>query len=280
MQKGYTVDEEQKKQFASAYLLEKMINTPMSIPVFLEGNDQDLEPVLEYLMAKESVKIEDSQKYIATDKGREVVLRFMRRYHDFLRHYDMYSAVDLGEGEFAFEQYFEYDHEDPDDEGAWRKYLSEERWEDLRVTVAEFKKLNPVEIVFMSFLNEGRFGQTPEGWQFDLLLGSVWDEILEVCNTALSVEDLSYEDDDGSEISGEAVIKDVIGQGAKLNMELKKKEVDLYGDRDEAVGADGEDQEDSQAAQKVRVEDDGYEVYEHYYDPYYISPCWGTVIFY
>ena len=39
MPKGYTVDEEQKKQFASAYLLEKMINTPMSIPVFLEGND-------------------------------------------------------------------------------------------------------------------------------------------------------------------------------------------------------------------------------------------------
>jgi len=278
MPKGYTVVDDQKKQFASAYLLEKMINTPMSIPIFLQGNDQDLELILEYLMAKESVAIEDNQKYVPTDKGREVLLRFMRRYHDFLRHYDIYSAVDLGSGEFAFERYFEYDHEDADEEGKWRRYISGERWEDLRVTVAEFKKLNPVEIVFMSFLNEGRFGQTSEGWQFDLLLGSVWDEMLEVCNTALSVDDLSYEDDDGSVISGEAVIKDVISQGARLNMELKKKETELYVDRDEAAGEEGEDQDESKA--KVRVEDDGYEVYEYYYDPYYISPCWGTVIFF
>ncbi|MBW2647825.1 MAG: hypothetical protein JRE23_16975 [Deltaproteobacteria bacterium] len=278
MPKGYTVVDDQKKQFASAYLLEKMINTPMSIPIFLEDNDQDLELILEYLMAKESIEIEENQKYVPTDKGREVLLRFMRRYHDFLRHYDIYSVVDLGSGEFAFERYFEYDHEDVDEEGKWRSYISEERLEDLRVTVAEFKKLNPVEIVFMSFLNEGRFGQTSEGWQFDLLLGSVWDEILEVCNTALSVDDLGYADDDGSEISGEAVMKDVISQGARLSMELKKKETELYGDRDEAAGEEGQDHEESKA--KVRVEDDGYEVYEYYYDPYYFSPCWGTVIFF
>jgi hypothetical protein len=278
MPEVYKVDEEQKKQFASAYLLEKMVNTPMSVPLYLEGNDQDLEPILEYLMAKESIEIEDNQRYVPTEKGREVLLRFMRRYHDFLRHYDIYSAVDLGEGEFAFEKYFEFDHEDPGDEGAWRRYLSEERWEDLRVAVAAFKKLNPVEIVFMSFLNEGRFGLTSEGWQFDLLLGSVWDEILEVCSTALSVDDLGYKDDDGSEITGQAVIEDVISQGARLNMKLKKREEERYGDRDEtAASAAPNDEEESK---KVRVEDDGYEVYEHYYDPYYISPCWGTVIFF
>jgi DNA-binding PadR family transcriptional regulator len=271
----YTVDEEQKKQFASAYLLEKMVNTPMSIPLFLEENDQDLEPILEYLMARESIEIEDNKRYAPTEKGREVLLRFMRRYHDFLRHYDVYSAVDMGEGEFAFKSYFDYDHENSGDEAAWRSYLSEERWEDLRVAVAAFKKLNPVEIVFMSFLNEGRFGLTSEGWQFDLLLGTVWDEILEVCNTALSIDDLGYEDDDGAEITGEAVIKDVISQGARLNMKLKKKEAELYGDRDESAAADDEEE-----SQKVRVEDDGYEAYEHYYDPYYISPCWGTVIFF
>ncbi len=277
MPEVYTVDEEQKKQFASAYLLEKMVNTPMSIPLFLEGNDQDLEPILEYLMARESIEIEDNQRYVPTEKGREVLLRFMRRYHDFLRHYDIYCAVDLGEGEFAFEKYFEFDHEDPGDQGAWRRYLSEERWEDLRVAVAAFKKLNPVETVFMSFLNEQRFGQTSEGWQFDLLLGSVWDEILEICNTALNVDDLGYEDDDGSEITGEAVIKDVMSQGARLNMKLKKREAELHGDRDESsADASGELEE----SQKVRVEDNGYEVYEYYYDPYYISPCWGTVIFF
>jgi hypothetical protein len=281
----HTVDEEQKKQFASAYLLERMVNTPMSIPLFLEGNDQDLEPILEYLMAKESIEIEDNQRYAPTEKGREVLLRFMRRYHDFLRHYDIYSAVDLGEGTFALERYFDFDHEDPGDEGAWRRFLSEERWEDLRVCVAAFKTLNPVEIVFMSFLNEGRFGLSSEGWQFDLLLGSVWDEILAVCNSALSIEDLAYEDEDGSHISGEAVIKDVISQGAKLNMKLKKREEELYGNPDYGTETDQDEGDDSSgqtsaSQNKVRVEDDGYEVYEYYYDPYYISPCWGTVIFF
>ncbi|MCP4579785.1 MAG: response regulator [Deltaproteobacteria bacterium] len=59
--------------------------------------------------------------------------------------------------------------------------------------MAEFKKLDPVEIVFMSFLNEDRFGRDETGWQFDLLLGNIWDEILHICNTAIRLEDLGYE---------------------------------------------------------------------------------------
>ncbi len=75
----------------------------------------------------------------------------------------------------------------------------------------------------MSFLNEGRFGKDDNGWQFDLLLGSVWDEILEICNTTLSVEDLGWSDDQGS-VSGEDVIKDIVAQGSVLVEELHLKE--------------------------------------------------------
>jgi len=250
----------------------------MSIPVFLDGNNQDLEPVLEYLMSKEYAEIENNEKYIPTGKGREVLVRFMRRYQDYLKHYDIYCAVDLGEGEFAFEDYFEYDFTDDEDVEEWQSYLNEERWEDLRVAVSAFKKLNPVEIVFMSFLNEGRFGETDEGWQFDLLLGSVWDEILEICNSAVTVDELGYVAEDDRRIGGEDVIKDVITQGAELNMDLKKKEEELYGDGEED-GAEPGENGGGRVVEEVIIEEESYDVYESYYDPFYVSPCWGYLIF-
>jgi hypothetical protein len=89
--------------------------------------------------------------------------------------------------------------------------------------VAELKKINPVEIVFMSFLKEDRFGRDETGWQFDLLLGSIWDEILHICNTAIPLEALGYEDDQGR-VSAEDVIKDIIRQGAEIMIKLLEKE--------------------------------------------------------
>ena len=70
------------------------------------------------------------------DLARQQVVRFKDRYQDFLKNFDCYCAVDLGEGEFAFEEFWEYEDEDE-----WCSYLDQERWEDLRVAVAEFKKL-------------------------------------------------------------------------------------------------------------------------------------------
>ena len=273
MPNTYSVGEEQRKQFAGAYVLEKMINKGLAISIFLEENDQDLEPVMEFAMAKGYIEIENNEKYIATEKGREVLTRFMRRYHDYLRHYDIYCAIDLSEGTFAFADYFNFDHLESSGEGGWRKHLSLDRWEDLRVAVAEFKKLDPIEIVFMSFLNEGRFGETGEGWQFDLLLGSVWDEIVKICNSALGVSDLGYEDDEGV-VAGEAVLQDVITQGAELQLELRKKEEELYD------SGDDEEEDEEEFETVIIEEEETYEVYESYYDPYYVSPWWGVPVFY
>jgi hypothetical protein len=264
--KKYLVSEEQKKQFASLYLLNAIINDEVSIPVYLEGNDADLEPVLEYLMAQKYCEIENGEYYVATGKGCELLEKFMARYSEFLKIFDIYCAVDLEEGSFAFEHYFEMnDHE-------WNKYINEERWEDLRVAVAEFKQLNPVEIVFMSFLKEGEFGDRGNGWQFDLLLGTVWDEILEVCNTALTKDDLAYTDEDGELIDGDNVLRDVIAQGAELNLELHKISLE----NEEAFDEEDEEEEDEYITEVTEVE---YVTYESYYDPFYISPLWAVVLF-
>ncbi len=266
MPKTYAITEQDRKKFAGAYLAERMINMPVTFPVWLEKNDKDLEPVLEDALTKGVVEIRDN-RYAPTAKGRELVVNFKRRYRDFLKNFDVYSAVDLESGEFAFQKWFDYEDDDE-----WHAYLDQERWEDLRVAVAEFKELDPVEIVFMSFLNEDRFGRDEEGWQFDLLLGSIWDEILKICSTALQAEDLGYEDG-GETVSGEAVIKDVIQQGAELNMEIWREESEMADDEDEGGGPQGRPED--RVVPPVEDEDIGYDVYRGYCDdPYYVNPEW------
>ncbi len=260
---------DQKMQFAAIYVLEYMINKPHEFPLFLDRNDQDLESILEWLLIKEMVQIKKNESYSPTDKGRESLTKFMNRYTEFLNVFDIYCAVDLSTGEFAFESYFDFE-----DKASWGKYLHEDRWEDLRVAVADYKKLNPVEIVFMSFISENRFGRDKTGWQFDLLLGSVWDEILEICNTAVQWDELGFEDEEG-DVPAEAVIEDVIVQGAEHILALQKEELNCnpkyFSDYDEnfTTSSNGE-------LNKGRVVINEYSVdyYDPYLDPGYVSPIW------
>lgn len=214
MEKKYTISEDQKKEFAGLYLLEYMINTPYSPPIFLQGNDQDLESVLEWLMAREFISIKQDANYIPTEKGREELKSFMARYSEYLTMFDIFCAVDLESGEFAFEKWDQFDEDEQ-----FQKYCHEERWDDLRVAVANYKGMNAVEIVFMNFINEHRFGRNESGWQFDLLLGSVWDEILDLCENAIQWRELGYEDEQGA-VPAESVIEDIITQGTEIMLDL------------------------------------------------------------
>lgn len=269
----YSVTEEQKKQFASIYVLNYMINTPKSFPVFLEGRNEDLEPVLEFMMMHDYIEIKDEKSYIPSQKGRTVLEKFAKRYSDFLANFDIYCAVDLEKGEFAFERYLDF----IDDGDAWNEYLSDERWEDLRIAVAIYKKIDPVEVVFMSFINEGRFGKQPEGWQFDLLLGSVWEEIVDICNAALKVEDLGYEDDEGK-VTGEEVIMDIIETAADINIQLleEAKKMDLEMAAQIETDDDGDD---DYYVDRVEYEIIEPRIYERYRDPYYVNPVWLVPLF-
>ena len=121
--------------------------------------------------------------------------------------YDVYCAVDLEKGIFAFSEILTMSTD------AFRMYLQHSAWEDLRVAVASYKGLDPLEIVFMSFLNEGRFSQGGTGWAFELLGGMLWDELLKICNTALHAEDLGTNN----------VIEDIITQGSQLMSDILRK---------------------------------------------------------
>jgi hypothetical protein len=206
----WTVSDEQKLRFAGIFLLEYMINHPRIFQLWLEDQDSDLEPILEWLLTKEWIQIREAKDYIPTEEGRDVIKRFMERYARFVYFFDVFSGVDLGAGEFAFERYFEI--LEPDE---WQAYLHDERFEDVRIAIAEHLGIDAVEIVFMSFIREDRFGRDATGWQFDLLLGSVWDEILDVCNSATDVSELGYPDGDRW-IDGSIVAEDILQQGGKL----------------------------------------------------------------
>ncbi|MFT4640248.1 MAG: hypothetical protein ACI8T1_003575 [Verrucomicrobiales bacterium] len=215
---AYTIDDTRKKQFAGVYLLEYMATQKKTFSLLLPRDEEPLEEILEWLLIRDYVNIIDESHYAVATAGLNELKEFASRYVNYLTHFDIYSAVDLEAGEFAFSSYFSFETED-----AWKIFLEDERWEDLRIAVAEHRGMDPVAIVFMNFLQEKRFGRDQSGWQFDLLLGSVWDEILDISTSALHASELGFDSDEGP-VSGETVIEDIIDQAeAELERLLEEE---------------------------------------------------------
>lgn len=254
-QMEYRIKEDQKKEYVSGVLLDMIITQDKKYSVLLEGDDKDLEPLFSYMMSKDYLELDSSNCYAPSEKGREKLDNLQKRYKEYLAHFDIYCAVDLEEGCFAFERFFEMDDSD------WGNYIAQDRWADVRIAVAEFKKMNPADIVFLTFLNEGIFSSEKKGWQFDLLSGLIWDQIEEIIENSICIEELAYQLEDGTQFSGENVIIDIIAQGSELNAKLHQQETEL---RREEQG----DDEDGDEEEYVTT------TYESYYDPFYVSPIW------
>ena len=262
---------EKKNLFSSLYLLSKMAsaNNKQTFSVDLQKEDKDLEVVFEWMMARECVLIDEKQRYAISEKGWRIYDFFAERYQDFLRHFDVFSAVDLQEGSFAFERFFDLSEED------FKKHISEKRFDDLRSAVCSFKKIDPFEIVFMHFLKENRFGaDCKEGWQFDLVLGSKWDEIIEIVKHSIFFEDLGYVDEEtGEKISGESVIEDVMIQGAMLNKNLyerSKNEEGIFFGRENRTGLFFGKRKNQKIQSRQSIE----QAFENYLDPHYVGAHW------
>src|SRR5690606_34216454 len=88
---------------------------------------------------------------VTTSRGRKYFRTFQQRYIEYLNVFEIYGAVDLDSGDFALSQYYKMD----DDE--WEEFIEDDRWDDLRVAVAEHKGICPFELVFFEFFHEGSF---------------------------------------------------------------------------------------------------------------------------
>ncbi len=244
-----------KKTFASIILLDEIINKDRVFTTILQSDDKVLEPLLVALLAKGYLSV-DGNKYQVTKLGNETFDNFMKRYNEFLKMYDIYSFVDLEKGEFAFSKYFDVDTDDE-----WDKYKNNERFEDLRIAVALFKKINPAEIVFMSFLDENAFDTQATGWQIDLVDDEIWKEIEHICETAIKPEDL-----------GDDAIEDMVKQGAALLIEILKEE-----EKRQQEDQQNNNYNNTGVVEETVVEESSY--YEPYYDPFYVSPFWLVPLF-
>ena len=215
MKKRITVDAEARRQYAGLYLMRLLRQSSRDAEAMFSEDEELLQPLLTWLVERDYVAITDDDHLQLTPKGADAARQFEQRFERFLNEDDVFCAVDLEAGEFAFARYDEF----PDAE-AWQRFLSQDRFEDLRVAVAMYEGRDPVEVVFMSLVNEDQFGRDGHGWSHDLLLGRIWDDIADVCNTALKVEDLGY-DAEGEHISAEVVIRDIIAQGRALMREMR-----------------------------------------------------------
>lgn len=230
-----------------------MINGTHKFQTVANGDDSVLEPLFIELMAKGYVTTA-GMNYQPTAKGHEVFDTFMKRYTEYLKVYDIFSYVDLEKGEFAFERYYDFETDD-----AWFSYTDNERFDDLRIAVAIFKKVDPAEIVFMSFINENRFDTTSAGWQMDLISDNNWNEIEEICNTAIKPEEV-----------GEDAMVDMINQGSELMIKLMQQEQEQNQNQGGNNGG---------GYSNDYIEQETVTYYEPYYDPYYISPIWLVPLF-
>lgn len=206
------ISEDIKKQYAGLYLLRSALDEGSEFSLALAKDEKVLEPVFTWLYQQGYVEISADNTYAVTSKGRDVLNKFVERYREFVETYDVFCAVDLEAAEFAFSYYHDFDEAD---EVEWAEFLDQERWDDLRIAVASHKGFDPIEMVVVSFMNEGKFGETDEGWDYERLLGKVWEEVEEIVSTAIKVADLAYTD--GNEIvKGEDVIEDIIQQGLEV----------------------------------------------------------------
>jgi hypothetical protein len=249
----YTLLEKDRVKFISLVLLNEIIQFQHYFQVHLTGDDIYLDSFLKGLVEKGALKI-DKGMYVPTDKGREELVMLYDKYYEFVKFFDIFCAVDLEHGEFAFQSI----NSNMSDE-EWVEFLHNERFSDVRVAVAEFKGINPFEIVFMSFLNENRFDCTQSRWQYYLTGNDIWNEIVEICNTAVSLEYLKEE----------GVIENVVSTGSELALAFIKQAEATPEPTEEVTETVVEEY-----VETVSVPVYGYDYWDPYYDPFYVSPIW------
>jgi hypothetical protein len=284
------MDINQLKSYKAIILLNEILENGRVFKTVLEGNDYMLQPVITDMLNKGYLAI-DNGIYVATDAGATSFDNFMKRYYEYLKVYDIYCAVDTKTGDFAFEKFFDFIAENPDEEEKkkkeWNDFKNDKRFYDLRIAVASFKKgkhpemVEPSELVFMSFINENRFDTQADNWQVKILADTIWAEIDNIVNTAITIEDFG----------GEDAMKNVIDKGTKIMFDLMKVEIEINKAELERVK---QQQAELQTAGSETVEEETIIVetttvieeyeddiiyYDPYWDPYYVSPIWFVPLF-
>ena len=246
--------EEDKKTYRAIIVLNEMLKGTHQFATEATDDDKLLDPLFANLREQGYV-VSSGGYYVASAKGKQVFNTFMQRYKEYLRIYDVFSYIDLEQGEFAFARYYDFDTDEK-----WENFIGDDRFEDLRIAVAMFKKMNPVEIVFMSFINEDRFDINTPGWQALLMSDNEFTQIGNIIDEAVTPDQV-----------GANAMEDIIRQGNDLMIDLLKEEQNQR--------QNGNQTNNVQNNNTTTEVYETVEYYQPYYDPWYVSPIWYMPLF-
>ncbi len=218
----YEVSEQSRREAAASFLLFSMWKNQRDYDVLLENNDQCLEPSLLLLQSKGYVELSAQHHYTVSESGVVKAQQFEARYQALLTYLDLFGYVDLEAGEFAWAYYSECGSK-----AEWQSLLAEERWEDLRVAVIGHLGGSAPELVFFHFVSEERFDQQTAGWQTELAHGVFWDQVVEICDSAIQPDELAFEGENGV-VTAQAVLDDIVEQGFECLRMLHPEDQEIH----------------------------------------------------
>ena len=132
-----------------------------------------------------------------------------------------------------------------------------------RLHIWEYKKIDQMQMVFLSQLRDNRINVSEIGWQSELLKEDIWNDITNICETAITMEQLSVDNQ----------IKNIVTLGSELLKTLLEREKEEQNSQPDTVTTTT-----TETIEEDEIVDDCYNPYQYYNyywtDPFYISPCW------
>ena len=218
------INSEKQQLFAATFLLDYMAKNKATFDTLATDGSEDFTSTLQWLLSRGHIAFNKNHCYAIAPKGQQAADHFAKRYQTLLTYFDVFAHVDLEAGSFAYQEYQNFNST-----AKWQRYIQQEQWEDMRIPLIQHLGGSAIELVFCQFVKEERIDTTTAGWQYEIANGIPWSEILDICNSALTAEQLSY--DNGSEIiSGEHILDDVAAQGFDLLRDLYSDDIEIHSD--------------------------------------------------
>ena len=207
-----------KKYFVSNAKQQKLIEF-LILYCLIEKQDRFFFPFLDdtkylekflFMLEEKGSLTRKDKEFKITQSGKEIYEQWLKTFDIYCDQYEIYSAIDLELGEFAWERKDELLEEE------WSAYFHQERFDDLRIAVAEYYDTDPGEMIFLHWILSEDFLQHSK-WQFDLYSGLYFSKLEELIEQSIHIDDLGYYDEESDEeISGEEVIEDIVREGSKI----------------------------------------------------------------
>lgn len=280
----YVMDQARRELWQDVYVIRRMVNDPLNIGVLFEDPYNWLQDIVGRLYQKDWVQLKGDH-FAAASSGRGKLEVFFGRFHEYLKMFDGFSSVNYQSGEFAIARYLDMD------DATYQTYINANDvygWKDFRVAVAERKGLDPLEIVFMSLLAADEFDNHPNGWQFAVASGEMWDRVARLCNNTIHLDQMG---DPESGLSPEDDCDNLIQAGSELFIQLMQRQAQQNALRaaqaqaaakTEQVETEPPDEETKtrtyRTVRYVRSIEPVYQPPTYYVayttDPLYLSPVW------